>query len=200
MYIFVYHLKYQKILLSSVKESSKTHSSSSWLSKLVEDSVRNAIFLYVIFLSKISSSAGCSKGSIVEKGSSWSKEEVISFSAVEIKWLYNSISQLVWIGLSFESNFISSAFFPVSNCFIASKLYHSANFFFMKALALLLIVKCKSWKFVVHWNKLVILAGTFTYFIWFSASLAVASVVTCPLKTSRISNAGWNGSIFHFHF
>ena len=47
-------------------------------------------------------------------------------------------------------------------------------------------------------NKFVIiLAWTFTYLIWFSASLSVADVVIWPLKTSRISNAGWDGSKFH---
>ena len=69
---------------------------------------------------------------------------IISFAAVDVKWLYNSISQLAWSGLSFESNsftFIFSAFFPVSSCFMISELYHLVNFFFIKTLKPLLIAK-----------------------------------------------------------
>ena len=194
------------MLLSSIKESSKTHSPSLSLSKWVEDSLG-----HVLCQTKISSSPGYSKGSIVEKGSSgWREKEsffmasvipaalhpfvIIYFPAVNVKWLYDSISQLAWSGLIFENNsltFISFVFFPLSSCFITFKLYYLENFFFRKALAFLFTVKSSGW------NKFVILAGTFTYLIWFLVSLSIACVGIWPLKTPKISNVGWDDSNFN---
>ena len=100
MYIFIHHQKYQKYFYLQSRNLQRP------ISKLVEDSVG-----YIICLPKISLTMGCSKETILKKGSSRSREEqpffmasvipagfhpfaTISFSAFDVKWLYNSISQL----------------------------------------------------------------------------------------------------------